>query len=137
MGGYVQDNSISVSHWTPGPWQPMQNLHSFGTQHQEGAPCRGALAPVADPNLGIWGSIGSVSIGHAWPALCLTDRRGIGITSLRTDARGLALSGWQRWGTAFSWIHQQAAPGERPLLATTAAVPPQIAPLSTIGPRRV
>jgi hypothetical protein len=57
----------------------------------EGAPWGGALAPVADLSLGIWGSIGSGVCGSR--VACLgPGREGKEITSGRRDARGLTFS---------------------------------------------
>ncbi len=54
-------------------------------------PVGGALAPVADLSLGIWGSIGSGVCGSR--IACLgPGRKGMEITSGRRDARGLTFS---------------------------------------------
>jgi hypothetical protein len=54
-------------------------------------PVGGALAPVADLNLGIWGSIGS-GVCFSRIARLGPDREGMGITSPGRDARGLTFS---------------------------------------------
>jgi hypothetical protein len=54
-------------------------------------PVRGALAPVADVRLGIWGRSDRVSVASRMPCLG-PGREGRGITSGRRDARGLTFS---------------------------------------------
>ena len=87
----------------------------------------GALAPVADLSLGIWGSIGSGVCDSRMPCLG-PGRKGMEITSGRRDARGLTFSaviparvmqpevstrGKQKWRIALCGYGMTLAPRHR------------------------